>query len=484
MPRSSLLVALLAALTACSGGAGSRTAAAPPHAERARVHAVLSVGKDVATTLPRSGTLIAYWMTKAEYDSVMSGSRDLTPLARLLDRLVVIGPADLSHGTAEMAIDVEPGDIVVSAVLDTQHDGIGSILGGARSPDGDLMGDSKPVHVTSGTAEGAIVLDQVAHQEHGPEACAGENRELVTLEAPEVAGTMGNDTKRRLCVILPASYAASPGKRYPVVYEFPGWGGDDAHYLTMFHHDELFRAAAPDAILVLIDTSTKSGSSYLVDSPRTGAWDTYVTKRVIPAIDAKFRTIAKREGRATAGLSTGGFGALSYGLRHPELIGVVSASAPDGPDITSWLFGDGVTLPPWTPAMLAVETATGGEGFFASYGSDWSPDQSPRGWASPLDPSTGKLVPEVVAKWRAQGPSVWLDDPARAAAIKTAFDGKLCLSVGKRDEFALHPALLAFAGKLTKLAIRHELLLSEGGHIDPDVMTKAYRCAAQHLSGS
>lgn len=442
--------------------------------------------------------MLAYWMTKADYDDVMSGSRDLTPLARLLDRLVVIGPADLTSGTAELTIDVDPGDIVVSAFLDTRGDGIGSMLGAARSPNGDLMGDSKPVHVVAGAspANTDIVLDQVAEHPHHDEPCVGDGHELVVLDAPEVAGAMHNDTSRRLCVVLPASYGTSPERRYPVVYEFPGWGGDDAHYITSFHHDRLFRAAAPDAILVLIDTSTKSGSSYIVDSPRTGAWDTYVSKRVIPEIDARFRTIAKPEGRATAGLSTGGFGALSYGLRHPELIGVVTSSAPDGVDITRWLFGvpafpsapqpaiPGLhtTMPAWTPAMMAVETTTGGAGFFISYGNDWSPDNSARGWELPLDPATGRLVPSVIAKWRAQSPVVWLADHERAATIKRAFDGKICLSVGKSDEFGLYPEVIAFGQQLDSLAIHHEVLLAKGGHIDPDVMTNAYRCAAERLA--
>jgi len=413
-------------------------------------------------------------MTKDELAVAMSGSTDITPLARLLDRLQVVGPVDLSTGPAEYDIPVDRPDIIVSAVLDTQHDGIGSLLGAARSPEGDLMGDGKP-----GVFD--IVLDQVSHHEPLPEACAGPNHELVTLDAPEVAGAMGNATARRACVVLPASYAASPDRRYPVVYELPGWGGDDAHYIAQYKHDSIFAAAAPDAILVLIDTSTKAGSSYLVDSPRTGAWDTFLAKRVIPAIDARYRTIAKREGRATAGLSTGGGGSLMWGLRHPELIGVVAAAAPDGPDIEKWLFGP--PMPPWTLAMLRVEAATGGAGFFASYGNDWSPDDSPRGWTLPVDLATGKVIPEVAAKWREHGsPAAWLDDPARAASIKQAFDGNLCLSVGKKDELGLFPALQAFADKLTRLGVRHEMRLADGGHIDPDVMTLAYRCAAAHLA--
>lgn len=433
----------------------------------------VSVAASVDPKLPRKGTLFTYWMTKDEVATVMSASLDLTPLARLVDRLELVGEVDLSAGPVTYPAPHAGPDIIYSAVLDTQHDGIGSLLGATRTQPGDLTGDSKP-----GVLD--ITLDQVMHRDPDPEACAGPNHELVTLDAPEVAGTMGNDTHRRLCVVLPASYATSD-RRYPVVYEFPGWGADDAHMISQFKHDAIFMAAAPDAILVLVDTSTKSGSSYLVDSPRTGAWDTYLATRVIPAIDQRYRTIATRDGRATAGLSTGGAGSLIWGLHHAELIGIVSASSPDSPDIVGWLFGP--PMPPFTLAMLRIEAATGGAGFFASYGNDWSPDDSARGWALPVDLATGALVPGVIAKWRAHGsPSSWLDDPARAAQIKQAFDGRLCLSTGKKDEFGLYPALQAFADKLTARGIHHDMALAEGGHIDPEVMTLAYRCAAAHLA--
>ena len=433
----------------------------------------VSVAASVDPKLPRKGTLFTYWMTKDEVAQVMSPSLDLTPLARLLDRLELVGEVDLSAGPVAYPTPHAGPDIIYSAVLDTQHDGIGSLLAAARTQAGDLTGDSKP-------GSGDIALDQVLGHKDAPEACTGRNHALVTLDAPEVAGAMGNDTHRRLCVVLPASYDAGD-RRYPVVYELPGWGADDAHMLSQLQHDAVFSAAAPEAILVMVDTTTKSGSSYLVDSPRTGAWDTYLAKRVIPEIDRRFRTIASRDGRATAGLSTGGAGSLMWGLRHPELIGVVTTSSPDGPDIIDWLFGP--PMPPWTMAMLRVEAATGGAGFFASYGNDWSPDDSPRGWALPVDLATGKLVPDVIAKWRAHGsPSSWLDDPARAAQIKEAFDGRLCLSVGKKDEFGLYPALQKFADKLTAHGIRYDMQLAEGGHIDPNVMTLAYTCAAQHLA--
>ena len=46
-------------------------------------------------------------------------------------------------------------------------------------------------------------------------------------------------------------------------------------------------------------------------------WETYHVGELVPWIDATYRTIASRRGRAVAGLSMGGYGALIYAARHP-----------------------------------------------------------------------------------------------------------------------------------------------------------------------
>src|SRR6185503_16528768 len=54
-------------------------------------------------------------------------------------------------------------------------------------------------------------------------------------------------------------------------------------------------------------------------------WETFHIEQVVPWIDANLRTVAKRTGRAIAGLSQGGFGALSYAARHPDLFTSVAS---------------------------------------------------------------------------------------------------------------------------------------------------------------
>jgi S-formylglutathione hydrolase FrmB len=52
---------------------------------------------------------------------------------------------------------------------------------------------------------------------------------------------------------------------------------------------------------------------------RSRRYAAYLTQDLIGWVDARYRTIASREGRAIAGLSMGGFGAMALALGHPEL---------------------------------------------------------------------------------------------------------------------------------------------------------------------
>jgi esterase/lipase superfamily enzyme len=49
------------------------------------------------------------------------------------------------------------------------------------------------------------------------------------------------------------------------------------------------------------------------------AWETYHIRELIPWIDSHYPTVADRSGRAIAGLSMGGFGAMTYAAKHPDL---------------------------------------------------------------------------------------------------------------------------------------------------------------------
>ena len=119
-------------------------------------------------------------------------------------------------------------------------------------------------------------------------------------------------------IVLPQDYETST-QRYPVLYLLHGymqnytiWGRNLAASFYARNLDDL--------ILVLPD----GGNSWYVNYASNEAgqlnnWEDHIIEDVIRHVDENFRTEARREGRAIAGLSMGGFGAFALGLRHPQM---------------------------------------------------------------------------------------------------------------------------------------------------------------------
>jgi hypothetical protein len=238
------------------------------------VHGLLSIAGGLH--LPpehRKGTVFLWWHTAERAKAMNEGGYVLQDMVDMFTRMTVIGAVDLTapDASARYELPVRSGDVVISAVLDSQGELFGTLTN--RGGNGNLIGQSGPTNVPAeGQADANIELAIVNKVVAFPEACTGKRRTLVVLDAPEVAGSLKNSTKRRLCVVVPASYAKSKKKRYPVIYVFPGWGGTDAE-LTHEYPKLLDAVSTADreAIQVFVDTSTKAGSSYLVDSPGTEA---------------------------------------------------------------------------------------------------------------------------------------------------------------------------------------------------------------------
>jgi S-formylglutathione hydrolase FrmB len=118
-------------------------------------------------------------------------------------------------------------------------------------------------------------------------------------------------------VLLPVGYERSEA-RYPVLYLLHG-AGDTFATWTERTDVQAFTAAFP-LIVVMPDGGRDAEAGFYsdwVDGSRQ--WETFHT-RVLPRyIDRRFRTLRRRRHRAVAGLSMGGFGAMSYAARHRRL---------------------------------------------------------------------------------------------------------------------------------------------------------------------
>jgi S-formylglutathione hydrolase FrmB len=116
-------------------------------------------------------------------------------------------------------------------------------------------------------------------------------------------------------VVLPAGYSDSR-KRYPVVYFLHGLpAGSNAYRGSRWLASSL--AQAGPAILVMPQGARDSDTDPEYLNWGAGRdWETFVSSELPRTIDARFRTIRNRNGRALIGLSAGGFGAALVGLHN------------------------------------------------------------------------------------------------------------------------------------------------------------------------
>lgn len=475
-PRAFLLSALLAAV----GCASTRSVAeSPAPSTTVRVHAapeLLGDGKS------RRGGLIVGWYAADELARVRDGLfPPATLFADVLRRSRAQADVTFADGPVEIGLGPVPSGGRVFAVFDHAHRLWDTLFGGPGG--GNWVGTAE---VSGGARQRVdLTLDRVRDSAEPPEPCRGERRELVVLDAPEVAGAVGNNPERRLCVVLPPSYATSPDRRYPVVYLLPGYSGNHVVRLrgpkSAVPVADRFAESGREVILVGVDSTTKTGTSYFIDSPRTGDWDRFI-QRVPGEIDARYRTVADRDGRALMGKSTGGFTAMSVGIRHPELFSVIAASAPDALDFRNWLVNsDGQVHPLWL-SWIRIEAATRGGGQFLSYAADWSPTPDGRGYALPVDIDSGAVRGDVLEQWHAHSPMALLEDPKTARRFKASYNSRVFINCGREDEFLLYPPARAFSERLGALGVEHVFEAPPGGHFDTDIIPDAVAFAIETLT--
>jgi poly(3-hydroxybutyrate) depolymerase len=154
--------------------------------------------------------------------------------------------------------------------------------------------------------------------------------------------------EKDVVVYLPAGYDAQPTKKWPVFYYLHGLTGNETNWTDRLQLDKAADGLGLGAILVMpdgdnsfyadsaapadYDACIRDGTGLFVpDAPkkatcvRTPKYEEYIVKDLIAWVDATYRTNATKRGRAIAGLSMGGFGALQLAMRHPDLFAATAS---------------------------------------------------------------------------------------------------------------------------------------------------------------
>lgn len=138
--------------------------------------------------------------------------------------------------------------------------------------------------------------------------------------------------KRAYTVYLPKSFEQDNMKTYPVLYLLHGMWEKNDIWANRGHLKEVMdclTASGEACEMIAVCPDAGGGDPNIFqngyfDIPGW-AYETFFFTEFLPHIEKHFRVIGDKQHRAIAGLSMGGGGATSYGLRHPELFSAVYA---------------------------------------------------------------------------------------------------------------------------------------------------------------
>lgn len=299
---------------------------------------------------------------------------------------------------------------------------------------------------------------------------------------------LGDPHVRRLTVYLPPGHDDLPDARYPTVYLLSSHGNTGPGLLNWRPWDMTIKEQL-DALLtagriaplivVLPDMWTRFGGSQYINSAGMGRYEDYLIQEVVPMVDRNYRTLPHRDHRAVIGRSSGGFGAITQAMHHPDVFGAFACHSGD-------LYWEYTCLPGLSRMHQQLAPYGSLDEFIAripdirpknsafwdlimtvcwaaAFGSN--PGQ-PRGFDLPIDPDTGALNEAVWRRWLAHDPIRKLDTPAYADALRQM---RLAyVDVGTYDEYQLQVGARVLHRKLEALGIPHVYEEYPDGHRHTD----------------
>jgi pimeloyl-ACP methyl ester carboxylesterase len=384
---------------------------------------------------------------------------------------------DKTMGYPFALADLPPGKRWVQAVMDLS-DWSRSVTNGPGN------GYSKAIEVDFGSDEPATIALHIDRTIPEPRASDSESIKYVKLKSRLLSEFHGRDVYLRAAVGLPEGYDEDPHRRYPTLYEIPGFGGRLSDAGFELRHDQ-YADHGLEIVRVYLDPECPTGHHVFADSANNGPVGTALTEELIPHLEKTFRLIPETGARYATGLSSGGWSSLWLQVAYPDVFGGVWSLAPDPIDFTAFQWPDlyaadanmyfrpeGTLIPAsrdqgmrviFTKGMCDMEVVLGRGGQFQSFEAVFSPrgaDGKPlRLW----DRETGKVDPRVAQAWRNYDIRQILESNWQQLEPKLA--GKLTIICGDADTFYLERAVMRVKDVLAKLGSDASVVIvPDAGH--------------------
>lgn len=284
---------------------------------------------------------------------------------------------------------------------------------------------------------------------------------------PPRSGTVRTDTiwaqslgvRKALTVYLPPSYGMGT-TRYPLLVYLHGRGGNERDWVTAGHLprivDSLVSAGLPEAIIAMPDgddgwyttwaslpdaacasdtVRREPARSYCVPWPH---YDDYIARDVVQYMDRSYRTRGDRAHRGVAGLSMGGYGAMTLALAYPDVFAAAASHS-------------GVLSPRLRLGAPPSDSARYGRTL----------EELARG-VRHLWPSLRTVFGTDTIAWRGRDPRLMAERLAARVRAGTATWPALRFDVGVDDTWL--PQNRDFDASLTILGVPHEYREYPGAH--------------------
>lgn len=295
--------------------------------------------------------------------------------------------------------------------------------------------------------------------------------ERIVVAGPSLSGNLSGDAAdREVSVYLPASYATQTKRRYPVLYLLHGFTDNDSQWFGRaakhFVHvpqavDAAVAAGVPEFIVVMPNAFNRFQGSMYSNSVVNGDWETFISRDLVKAVDAKYRTLARPESRGLAGHSMGGYGTLRIGMRQPGVFAALYA-------MSACCLGPQIQPDPRMFEGAAKVTSAdqiAGADFFTkamlASAAAWSPNPRKPPLFIDLPLADGKLLPGILAEWTANAPLSMVHQHV------TALKGYRALAIdsGDQDGF-IAPTVVQMHELLEEYGIAHGFEIYPGDHLN------------------